>query len=131
MPTRIPRPLLRPVSRLLPGVLACALAVAWAPHTVCAADAPAASAVPPTLQDLRRHMLEPPLNALAFRSMDRLFDVRGVPRSGPVWPLAREDRPLAFTYSVGGQAVPAEAFAGRTFTNALLVVKHGRIVHEA
>ncbi len=55
-----------------------------------------ASAVPPAVQQWRRAMLDPDMNSLAFRSMDRLFTTRTVARSSPVWRLPRADRPLDF-----------------------------------
>lgn len=92
-------------------------------------DGPA-SDVPVAVQVLRWHMLDAGVNALTFRSMDTLFTTRTVPRSGAVWNLPRHDRPLDFTYAWQGQAIPAQQFLERTRTNALLVLKDGRIVSE-
>src|SRR5687768_5775614 len=88
------------------------------------------SDVPVAVQILRWHMLDNNVSALAFRSMDQMFTPRTVPRGGPVWNLPRSDRPLDFTYSWQGGSVPAEQFLERTYTNALLVLKDGRIVSE-
>lgn len=88
------------------------------------------SDVPVAVQLLRWHMLDNNVSALAFRSMDQIFTTRTVARGGPVWNLPRSDRPLDFTYSWQGGSVPAEQFLERTYTNALLVVKDGRIVSE-
>jgi CubicO group peptidase (beta-lactamase class C family) len=88
------------------------------------------SDVPVAVQVLRWHMLDANVSALAFRSMDQLFTTRTVPRGGRVWNLPRSDRPLDFTYSWQGGNVPAEQFLERTHTNALLVLKGGRIVSE-
>jgi CubicO group peptidase (beta-lactamase class C family) len=88
------------------------------------------SDVPVAVQVLRWHMLDANVSALAFRSMDRIFTTRTVPRSGPVWTLPRSDRPLDFTYSWQGGHIDAEQFLERTYTNALLVLKDGRIVSE-
>jgi hypothetical protein len=88
------------------------------------------SAVSPTVQQLRRAMLDPDVNSLTFHSMDRLFTTRAVPRSGPPWPIAREERELSFGYRYEGKDYPAEPFLERTFTDALLVMKDGRIVFE-
>jgi hypothetical protein len=92
------------------------------------ADTP--SQVPPAIQEARRHMLDPGINTLTFRSMERLFDTRQVSRAGPVWVLPKNEAPLDFRYSVGGQSLAATEFAGRTFTNALVIIKRGRIVFE-
>lgn len=89
-----------------------------------------ASDVPVAVQILRWHMLDSDVSALMFRSMDTLFTTRTVARSGPEWALPRADQPLKFSYSWQGQTIPAEQFLERTYTNALLVLKDGRIVSE-
>ena len=86
--------------------------------------------MPVAVQILRWHMLDNDVNALAFRSMDSLFTTRTVARSGPVWALPHSDHPLDFTYSWQGATLPAEQFLERTYTNALLVMKDGRIITE-
>ena len=88
------------------------------------------STVPPAVQDLRRKMNDADVNALTFRDMDQLFTTRTVPRSGPVWELPRADHALDFTYTFRGKSYTPEQFLDRTFTNALLVMKDGRIVAE-
>jgi CubicO group peptidase (beta-lactamase class C family) len=88
------------------------------------------SQVPVAVQILRWHMLDNDVSSLAFRSMDTLFTTRAVPRSGPVWVLPHSDRPLEFSYRWQGQEIPAALFLERTYTNALLVMKDGRIVSE-
>jgi CubicO group peptidase (beta-lactamase class C family) len=47
-----------------------------------------------------------------------------------VWVLPREDKPLDFTYSYKGVTHRASDFLERTYTNALLVMKDGKIVSE-
>jgi CubicO group peptidase (beta-lactamase class C family) len=89
-----------------------------------------ASDVPPAVQQLRRAMLDPEINSLTFHSMDRIFTTRTVARSGPVWRLPRADRELGFTYQFQGKTWTPQQFLERTFTNALLVMKDGRIVSE-
>ena len=88
------------------------------------------SDVPVAVQILRWHMLDQDVNALTFRSMDTLFTTRTVPRSGPVWPLPRADHALDFSYSFQGKTYTADQFLERTYTNALLVMKDGKIVSE-
>jgi CubicO group peptidase (beta-lactamase class C family) len=88
------------------------------------------SEVPVALQNLRWLMLDPHINALTFRSMDALFTTRTVARSGPVTPLPRADHPLDFTYSFRDRTYKGEAFLDRTQTNALLLMKDGRILYE-
>jgi CubicO group peptidase (beta-lactamase class C family) len=88
------------------------------------------SEVPPAVQQVRREMLEAQINALTFQSMDRIFTTRTVPRSGRVWPLPRADHALDFKYQFQGQEYTPDDFLERTYTNALLVMKDGRIVSE-
>jgi CubicO group peptidase (beta-lactamase class C family) len=113
-----------------------AAAVAVLPWAALAYPAPAPdpnlprSTVPPAVQDLRRKMNDADVNALTFRDMDQLFTTRTVPRSGPVWELPRTDHALDFTYTFKGAQYTPEQFLDRTFTNALLVMKDGRIVSE-
>ena len=88
------------------------------------------SDVPVAVQILRWEMLESRVNSLMFRSMDELFTTRTVARSGPVWELPRADQALDFSYRWQGETRPAEEVLERTFTNALLIMKEGRIVSE-
>jgi CubicO group peptidase (beta-lactamase class C family) len=88
------------------------------------------SEVSPAVQQMRRSMLDPELNALTFRNMDEIFTTRTVARSGSVWALPRADRELDFKYQHGGQEYTPQQFLERTYTNALLIMKDGRIVSE-
>jgi hypothetical protein len=88
------------------------------------------STVPVAVQILRWHMLDNNVSALAFREMDQLFTTRTVARSGPVWELPRNDHALDFSYIWQGNTYQAQEFLERTYTNALLVMKNGRIVSE-
>ncbi|MBU0557294.1 MAG: beta-lactamase family protein [Alphaproteobacteria bacterium] len=90
----------------------------------------APSDVPVAVQQLRWSMNDANVNSLTFRTMDTLFTTRTVPRSGSVWQLERNDRPLDFTYQFKGERYTPEQFLDRTFTNALLVMKDGKIVYE-
>jgi len=88
------------------------------------------SPVSGTMQTLRRAMLNPEVNTLTFRQMETLFDTRTVGRAGPVWQLPAAHHALNFKYVHAGTTYAASEFAGRTYTNALLIVKDGHIVHE-
>ncbi|MCJ9427772.1 serine hydrolase domain-containing protein [Kordiimonas marina] len=90
----------------------------------------AKSDVPVAVQLLRWHMLDGDVNSLMFRSMDTLFTTRSVPRSGAVWQLPREDHNLTFSYTFDGKVHPALDVLEDTYTNALLVMKDGKIVKE-
>jgi CubicO group peptidase (beta-lactamase class C family) len=112
------------------------LLVLLAPLTAMAYPPPAptpgepSSSVPPAVQQLRRDMLDPEVNSLTFHNMDQLFTTRTVPRSGAVWPLPHADHALDFTYQYEGHTYTPDQFLERTYTNALLVMKDGRIVAE-
>jgi CubicO group peptidase (beta-lactamase class C family) len=82
------------------------------------------------VQILRWHMLDNDVSSLAFRSMDTLFTTRTVPRSGPVWVLPHDDHALDVSYRWQDQRYTAQQFLERTYTNALLVMKDGRVVSE-
>jgi CubicO group peptidase (beta-lactamase class C family) len=88
------------------------------------------SDVPVAVQILRWQMLDNSVSSLMFRSMDTLFTTRTVARSGPVWELPHSDHTLDFSYQWNGAPLPAGDFLERTYTNALLVMKDGRIVSE-
>ncbi len=88
------------------------------------------SSVPVAVQIARWRMLDGDINMLTFRSMDRLFTTRTVAHAGAVWRLPRADAPLDFTYSFQGKQRTPEEFLDRTYTNALLVMKDGKIVSE-
>ncbi|HWJ70858.1 MAG TPA: serine hydrolase [Sphingobium sp.] len=90
----------------------------------------APSQVPVAVQTLRWHMLDGDVNALMFRSMDTLFTTRTVARAGSIWALPRADHALDFNYSFQGKSYSAQEFLERSYTNALLVMKDGRIVSE-
>ncbi|MDO7835570.1 serine hydrolase [Sphingobium sp. HBC34] len=92
-------------------------------------DGPSSS-VPTAIQIARWHMLDGDINALTFRSMDRLFTTRTVAHAGTPWRLPRADAPLDFTYNFGGKNYTSQDFLDRTYTNALLVMKDGKIVSE-
>ena len=90
----------------------------------------AQSEVPVAVQILRWHMLDNDVSALAFRSMDMLFTTRTVARSGSIAVLPRADHALDFNYDFEGKSYSAQQFLERTYTNALLVMKDGKIVSE-
>ncbi len=88
------------------------------------------STVEPTVQQLRRAMLDQGVSSLAMHNMDELFTTRIVGRSGPAWNLQRDDRTLDFTYEFQGQMYTPDEFLERTYTNALLIMKNGKIIFE-
>jgi hypothetical protein len=86
--------------------------------------------VSPAIQGLRRAMLDKDVSTLTFRNMDQLFTTRTVPHAGQPWNLPRADRALDLTYSFKGASYTPDQFLDRTYTNALLIIKDGRIVSE-
>lgn len=116
------------LTRLLrANVLACtigtmALAGGAAAQTSDAAPSPA-------VQELRRHVLDGDVNTLTFHNMDQIFDTRRVAHSGQPRPFVRSDAALP-NYTFDGQSLTPEQFLGRTYTNAFLVIRDGRIVYE-
>jgi CubicO group peptidase (beta-lactamase class C family) len=90
----------------------------------------ARSDVPVATQVMRWHMNDADVNSFAFRNMDQLFTTRTVAHSGAVWTFPKVERSMDFTYSFGGKTFTAQQALDRTYTNALLIMKDGRIVTE-
>lgn len=76
----------------------------------------------PAVIAMRRQWLNPEINSFTFRDNARMFESRLVRRSGPVWRLTR----------TAGFAMPAgyDAWAEKTYTNAFLVIRDGKILFE-
>jgi CubicO group peptidase (beta-lactamase class C family) len=75
-------------------------------------------------------MLDASVNAFTFHNMDQIFNTRRVDNAGPVWSLPSTPKEMDFTYVYAGKSHTAQEALERTFTNALLIVKHGQIVTE-
>jgi CubicO group peptidase (beta-lactamase class C family) len=118
----------KPITVLALGLAAAANAQQQLPAPL-QIESPATD-VPVAVQLLRWHMLDNNVSPLLFRSMDTLFTTRTVARSGEVWQLPRSDHALDFNYSFDGTQRAAADVLDRTHTNALLILKDGRIVHE-
>src|SRR5580692_5863506 len=86
--------------------------------------------VPPALIEVRQHMLDASVNSLTFHNMDQIFDTRRVANGTMTWPLASDPKPLEFSYTHNGTTYTAQEGLERTFTNALIVLKGGKIVSE-
>lgn len=97
---------------------------------VWGASAPAQAEPTATQIALRQRLVDPDVNMLTFRSIDQMFETLPVAAGGTVWELPRTPAPLDFTYAFEGETVSAADFPGRTYTNALLVLKDGAIVFE-
>jgi hypothetical protein len=84
----------------------------------------------PAVIAMRWQWLNPEINSFTFRETDRVFESRAVPRSGSVWDLPRESGFQMPTDQFGGKDYSYDQFAERTYTNAMLVIRHGKIVFE-
>lgn len=84
----------------------------------------------PAVVAMRWQLLNPEIESFTFRDTDRVFESRTVARSGPVWDLPRAEGFVMPGYSLGGEQRTYAQFAENTFTNALLVIRDGRIVFE-
>ena len=110
-----PRPALKLRSAFPSIVTTLVLSVLWSASPASGqterASAPASvqSDVPSVVQAIRAHSLEPPFNALLFRSEEKFSATRPVPRGGPVSSIPRADQVLDFTYQFGGQTGTNEA----------------------
>lgn len=105
-----------------------AATVALAPLAASAQTAPAGPS--PAVISMREQWLNPAVNSFTFRETNKVFESRDVPRSGPVWPLTTGPALVMPAHKSGAQTMPYAAWADRTFTNAFLVMKDGKIVFE-
>lgn len=107
---------------------------AWAQSREPASPAPPVQSpthdVSPAVIDLRGAWADPGVMTLTLRHKDEIYPTRTVPHAGKPWAIPRNDHPLDFTYEFAGQRFKAEDILDRTYTNALLIIKDGRIVYE-
>lgn len=119
-------------------VLVAAISLGAASTSALAQTAPAAQAAilpgpdagEPALLQLRRNLLDKDMMPLMYRHMDSVFHTQQIARGSRVSILPRAEQPLGFSYDFDGATRPAEDVLERTFTNALLIMKDGRIVYE-
>ncbi|OYX92438.1 MAG: hypothetical protein B7Y74_12125, partial [Novosphingobium sp. 35-62-5] len=121
---------IRLTTGVLAGLLALPTAVQAQQQLPAQLQSGAPSEVPVATQVMRWHMNDADVNSFTFRNMDQLFTTRTVAHSGDVWTFPKVERPMDFTYSFGGKTWTAEQALERTYTNALLIMKDGRIVTE-
>ena len=76
----------------------------------------------PAVIKMRQQWLNGDINSFTFRDNERLFETRRVQHQGAVWALPHA---AGFTMPAGYQD-----FAEKTYTNALLVIRDGKIVFE-
>jgi len=84
----------------------------------------------PAVIAMRWQLLNPEIESFTFRDTDKVFESRAVQRDGEVWDLSRAEGFAMPKDEFGGQSYSYDQFAERTFTNAMLVIKDGKIVFE-
>ena len=89
-----------------------------------------AFALTPAVIAMRWQWLNPEINSFTFRETKNVFEYRDVRSGGEVWELPRADGYAMPAIEFGGETRDYARFAGDTFTNALLVIRDGRIVFE-
>ena len=87
-------------------------------------------ALTPAVIAMRWQWLNPEINSFTFREAKDVFEYRDVRRGGEVWELSRADGFAMPAIEFGGETRDYARFAEDTFTNAMLVLKDGRIVFE-
>jgi CubicO group peptidase (beta-lactamase class C family) len=109
------------------SVAALAALLAWA--SPLGAQSPAAGPSPATVA-MRWQWLNPEINSFTFRDTDRVFESRPVGAHGEPWALP-DGAPMAMpSIEFGGETRGYQRFAEDTFTNALLVIRDGKVVFE-
>ncbi|MBT2772329.1 serine hydrolase [Halomonas sp. ISL-60] len=83
-----------------------------------------------TMINARANMFNPNLNFLTFQQLDKMFATRRVAASSTPWPLETDLIEIDDSFSFEGNEVPLEEYLENTKTNALLVIKDGKIVYE-
>lgn len=83
-----------------------------------------------TIENYRLHMFDEPFRSLANRTIELMFDTARVDNAKAAWILPKTAANLDFTYEFNGARHKAEDVLEDTDTDALLVIKNGRIVYE-
>lgn len=110
--------------------LACSVSLALSMATATQAAEPVSRWETPTMINGRASMLMPGLNYLTFQHMDQLFATRHVAAGGPLRQMPRAEGDIGDDFLFEGKQQTLEAFLESTATNALLVIKDGKIVKE-
>ncbi len=83
-----------------------------------------------TIENYRLHMFDAPVRSLANRTIELMFDTARVDNGKERWVLPEATANLDFTYEFNRVRHRAEDVLEDTDTDALLIVKNGRIVYE-
>lgn len=84
----------------------------------------------PTMINARANMFHPELNFLLFQHLDKMFATRTVQAGGEVWKLPYAPRSIEVKFEFEGNFCGLHEFLEKSASNALLVIKDGRLVHE-
>jgi CubicO group peptidase (beta-lactamase class C family) len=111
------------VFRIVAGLVAALLAVPAAAQETVPGPSPAVVA-------MRWQWLNPEINSFTFRDTDRVFEYRPVSPRGAPWALP-EGPPMTMpSIEFAGETRGYERVAEDTYTNALMVIRDGRVVFE-
>jgi CubicO group peptidase (beta-lactamase class C family) len=91
----------------------------------------AAAEPPRAILEYRHHMFDPSIMTLANRTIELMFDTVKVEPGPQAWKLPLKHQPLDFTYEFEGKTYRGADALENTYTDALLIIKNGTIVHEA
>lgn len=83
-----------------------------------------------TVENYRLHMFDAPFRSLANRTIELMFDTARVDKAKSQWSLPKAAVDLDFSYEFNGIRHRAEDVLEDTDTDALLIIKGGRIVYE-
>lgn len=121
-------------ARMTAAALAALLALAGCKQAEPEAERPReeqrAFALTPAVIAMRWQLLNPEINSFTFRETKNVFEYRDVQHGDGVWDLPRAGGFAPPAIQFGGQTRDYARFADDTFTNALLVLKDGKIVFE-
>lgn len=83
-----------------------------------------------TVENYRLHMFDAPFRSLANRTIELMFNTARVDNTKTQWILPKAAADLDFTYEFQGVRHGAEDVLEDSDTDALLIIKNGRIVYE-
>ena len=83
-----------------------------------------------TIENYRLHMFDAPFRSLANRTIELMFDSARVDNSKKTWVLPKTAADLRFTYEFKGVHHRADDVLEDTDTDALLILRSGKIVYE-
>lgn len=90
---------------------------------------PGSSEVDPDLRRARLNMFDPAVAPVTMRSAAAFYPTAAVHARNPQ-PFPRGNRLPPLTYEFGGKTWGLDDLVSRTYTNALLIVRDGKIVYE-